>query len=391
MALAKKIKIISLINSLGPAGAERVLLQLAQNIDKEKFEFSVCCLEKDVTLKKDFEEAGVEVVSLDIGRKYDPRALWRLYRFLKKGNFDILHTHLPYAGTLGRIAGRLAGVPKIASTEHNVLDSFKPLTGFLDRSTLFLADIVTCVAEEVERSFFGSPTNPFSKGLLLSGPKHLTIYNGIDFKEIEGILNRIDPAAKRKELGIGEGDPVVFNAARLIPWKGHADLIKSFSKVVAALPNAKLLIAGWGPLEEELRKQIIDLDLEGNIFLLGCRRDVKEILKIADVFSLPYNFKGRFNGGWMSIAIMEAMAASKPIVITAVPGVEIAVVDGKTGVVVPSGNTDKLAEAFLFLINDPKTSEMMGRDGHDLAKKNFNIEDKVRQYEAVYEKLYLTR
>ena len=93
----------------------------------------------------------------------------------------------------------------------------------------------------------------------------------------------------------------------------------------------------------------------------------------------------------MSIAIMEAMAASKPIVITAVPGVEIAVVDGKTGVVVPSGNTDKLAEAFLFLINDPKTSEMMGRDGHDLAKKNFNIEDKVRQYEAVYEKLYLTR
>lgn len=379
----KKIKIISLINSLGPAGAERVLLQLAQNIDKKKFEFSVCCLEKDITLKQDFEAAGVGVTSLNIGKKYDPRVFWRLYFFLKKGNFDILHTHLPYAGTLGRIAGRMAGVPKIVSTEHNVKKSFKPLTRFLDGVTLPLADIVTCVAEEVERSFFYE-YNEFSEEKLVEGRKHLTVYNGVDLEKIGMSLSSVDGFAKRKELGLGEKDKIIFNAARLIPWKGHFDLIRAFALVAEKREDVRLLIAGWGPLEEEIRRLIKESGLEGKVFLLGRRSDVYEILKITDIFALPYNFKSLFRGGWMSVAILEAMAARKPIVVTGVDGVERAVVDGRTGLVVPMGDAEALSSAFLKLLGDGDLAKRMGENGRALAEEKFSLQSITGQYENIY-------
>ena len=378
----KKIRVVSLINNLAPAGAEKVLLQIADNIDKNKFDLSVCCLEKDVTLAKDFEAAGARVFSLGIAGKYDITVLWKLYRFLKKGDFDILHTHLSYANILGRIIGRAAGVPAIVSAHHNDRGHLKPILRFLESLTLPLADLVTCVSEEAERSFFGS-YNEFSPSALAQKIKHLTIYNGIDLKKVEDVQSGIDPSAKRKELGIGRADPIILNVARLIPLKGHADLISAFGKVVKAMPDAKLIIAGWGELDGKLKKQTAGLGLEKNILFLGRRDDIYEILKIADVFCLPYNFK-EFPGGWMSIAIMEAMAASKPIVITSVPGVERAVIDNKTGLVVPMGDAAALAGALLKLLRDPVLAREMGTSSHALAEEKFSIEKVVKQYEELY-------
>jgi glycosyltransferase involved in cell wall biosynthesis len=317
----------------------------------------------------------------------DLRVIPGLYKTLKSEKPDILHTHLPYAGIIGRIIGRLAKVPVIVSTQHNVASSFKKILLLLEKLTFPLANVITCVSEGVEQSFFGQ-SNVFSIEVLKNNYKHFTIYNGVDIEKIEKIIERTDFIVKRKELGLNENDKVVTIVARLIKWKGHLDLISAFPKVVEHFPSAKLLIVGWGDLEPELRKKTNELNLENKVIFLGKRNDVYEILKISDIFVLPYNYIGLFKGEGVGIAILEAMACKKPVITTTAPGIERAIVNDKTGILVPQGDPKALAEAIINLLRDPDKLKKIGEEGFNLVKNKFSIRDKVKEYETVYEYLF---
>ena len=381
-----KIKVLMLINNLGTAGAENLLLSIARNIDRDRFEMSVCYIEDDDSLAKDFERLGVEVIGLRTKRKPDIKALSGLYRVFRERDIDILHTHLPYAGSLGRVVGRLAGVPKIISTQHNVAGAFHKATLIADKLTLPLTDVVTAVSEPVEESFFGK-SHPFSLDLLEKGIKTFTIYNGVDLSLIDRAIERTNPGKKREELGLGIDDPVVGIVARFVAWKGHRDLIKAMAIVVNQWPEAKLLIVGWGVLENELRGLVSGLHLQGNVIFAGRRKDVYELLPIMDLFVLPYRYEGLFKGGGVGIAIMEAMAAGRPVITTNVPGISSAVFNGQTGIVVPQGNPAALAEAILELLGNPQKARRLGEAGRRLIEENFTIQRTVAQYEALYEAL----
>ena len=378
-----KIKILMLINNLGPAGAENLLLSIARNIDRDRFEMSVCYIEDDDTLAKDFEKLGVEVIGLRTKRKPDIKALSGLYRMFKEKDIDILHTHLPYAGSLGRVMGRLAGVPKIISTQHNVAGAFHKLTLMADKLTLPLADVVTAVSEPVEESFFGK-SHPFSVDLLDKGVKTFTIYNGVDLSLIDEAIERANRRHKREEFGLGINDPAVGIVARLVAWKGHKDLIEAMAIVVKRRPSAKLLIVGWGELESELRDLVSKLNLQENVIFAGRREDVYELLPIMDLFVLPYRYEGFFKGGGVGIAIMEAMAARRPVITTDVPGISRAIINGQTGIVVPQGDSAALAEAILELLGNPQKIRRLGEAGRQLIEENFTIQRTVAQYEALY-------
>jgi glycosyltransferase involved in cell wall biosynthesis len=387
MSQKRKIKVLALINSLAPAGAERLLLQIAEHINKDKFDFIVCYLEKEKSLLDDFKQLGIKTIGLEISHKLDLRVIPRLYKTLKSEKPDILHTHLPYAGIIGRIIGRFAKVPVIVSTQHNVASSFKKILLLLEKSTFLLANAITCVSEGVEQSFFGQ-SNVFSIEVLKNNYKHFTIYNGVDIEKIEKIIERTDFIVKRKELGLNENDKIITIVARLIKWKGHLDLISAFPKVSEHFPSAKLLIVGWGDLEPELRKKTKELNLENKVIFLGKRNDVYEILKISDIFVLPYNYIGLFKGEGVGIAILEAMACKKPVITTIAPGIERAIINDKTGILVPQGDPKALAEAIINLLKDPDKLKKIGEEGFNLVKNKFSIRDKVKEYETVYEYLF---
>jgi glycosyltransferase involved in cell wall biosynthesis len=382
-----KIKVLALINSLAPAGAERLLLQIAEHIDKDKFDFVVCYLEKEKSLLDDFKQLGIKTIGLEINHKWDLRVIPRLYKTLKSEKPDILHTHLPYAGIIGRIIGRFAKVPVIISTQHNVASSFKKILLLFEKLTFPIANVITCVSEGVEQSFFDQ-NNVFSMEVLRNNYKHFTIYNGVDIEKIEKIIERIDFVVKRKELGLNENDKVITIVARLIKWKGHLDLISAFPKVAEHFPSAKLLIVGWGDLEPELKKKTNELNLENKVIFLGKRNDVYEILKISDIFVLPYNYIGLFKGEGVGIAILEAMACKKPVITTIAPGIERAIINDKTGILVPQGDPKALAEAIINLLKDPDKLKKIGEEGFNLVKNKFSIRDKVKEYETVYEYLF---
>jgi glycosyltransferase involved in cell wall biosynthesis len=176
--------------------------------------------------------------------------------------------------------------------------------------------------------------------------------------------------------------------ARLIKWKGHLDLISAFPKVAEHFPSAKLLIVGWGDLESELKKKTNELNLENKVIFLGKRNDVYEILKISDIFVLPYNYIGLFKGEGVGIAILEAMACKKPVITTIAPGIERAIINDKTGILVPQGDPKALAEAIINLLKDPDKLKKIGEEGFNLVKNKFSIRDKVKEYETVYEYLF---
>jgi glycosyltransferase involved in cell wall biosynthesis len=382
-----KIKVLALINSLAPAGAERLLLQIAEHIDKDKFDFVVCYLEKEKSLLDEFKKLRIKTIGLEINHKLDMRVIRRLYKTLKSEKPDILHTHLPYAGIIGRIIGRLAKVPVIISTQHNVASSFKKILLLFEKLTFPLANVITCVSEGVEQSFFDQ-SNVFSMEVLRNNYKHFTIYNGVDVEKIEKIVERTDFITKRKELGLNENDKVITIVARLIKWKGHLDLISAFSKVAEYFSSAKLLIVGWGDLEPEIKKKTKELNLEKKVVFLGKRNDVYEILKISDIFVLPYNYIGLFKGEGVGIAILEAMACKKPVITTIAPGIERAIINEKTGILVPQGDPKALAEAIINLLEDPDKLKKIGEEGFVLVKNKFSVRNKTKEYEKVYEYLF---
>jgi glycosyltransferase involved in cell wall biosynthesis len=273
------------------------------------------------------------------------------------------------------VIGRAAGIPIIVSTQHLPADVYSFRTQLFDQLTFPLADSVVCVSKAVQKSF--------SIAARLMPRQMSVIYNGVDISKIDRAINNINVSQKREQLGFALGDPLIGNVARLSPQKNQKCLIDAMNIIVTEKPNARLLIVGWGPLEEQLQSQIEHLGLQDNVFLLGRRpvNEVFEILSSIDVFALSSVYEG------FSLTILEAMAAGRPIVSTDVAGVQEAIVDGETGVLVPPRNAPALARAILGLLEDERRLRTMGSAGRKRVEQRFSSESMSCNYLRLYEGL----
>ena len=186
---------------------------------------------------------------------------------------------------------------------------------------------------------------------------------------------------KRDEFGLGKDDFVCATVGRLVPVKGHTYLIKAIQKVVKVIPEAKFLFVGDGELKSKLSEEIKSYDLQRNIFLLGARNDIATILSCINVFLLP-----SLNEGF-GMALIEAMAARKPVIATNVGGVPEVIINGTTGILVPSKDPEAFSSAIIKLYNNPEMSLEMGLAGYSRARNLFDIKTTVREFEDLYSKL----
>lgn len=377
------IKVMVLINQLGYGGAPKLIYDFANNIDKNNFKIIVGMLGGRNCLLKDFQEIGIEVVDFSAKGKFDLGALFNLFQYLKHKKPDILHTHLPYSHIVGRLTGRIAGVKNIVSTLQNVYKSQHIATRLIDRWTTPLSDIVTAVSLGVEESYF-SNSDLFTADLLLKGKRHYTIYNAIDIKKIDAAITPITSLGKEfklAELNLNREPFRLVCAARLHPNKGHRYLIEAI-KILESdkryAGNIKLLLLGDGKLEENLRKQVEDLELEHCIELLGYREDVYEIFSVADAFILPSINEG------LPVVLIEAMAAKLPIISTQIPGIQEIVKHERNGLLVPPADPEMLANAIEKLLVDPERFKAYGANGRFEVETKFSIESITKQYEEIY-------
>ncbi len=185
----------------------------------------------------------------------------------------------------------------------------------------------------------------------------------------------------RSELGLPADCPLVGSIARLVPVKGHSYLLRAAKKVVAAVPEARFLIVGDGMLRGELEDQVRSLDIEDSVIFCGFRKDLSRVYADLDLVVLTSLNEGS------PVAVIEAMASQTPVVAYDVGGVGDLIEPNVSGISLPFGDIDKLAESVVYLLRNPKERERLGRNGRRKVYPRHHYARLVRDIENLYSQL----
>jgi glycosyltransferase involved in cell wall biosynthesis len=362
----KKIDLVFVNLNLGMGGIETLILEICKRLDTKKFSPQVCVFEKDGILQNEFEQAGIPVHALERKDGLDVTLPIRLALLLKKIRADIVHTHNHSVWLYGGIAARILNLP-LVHTEHTSPDYNKEKWYKIERWLSYITDRITTVSNSVGKFM--------EERERIASDKITVIHNGIDTKIYSKYVDR---DVKRKELNLADSDRIIGNIARFFPNKDHACLLKAFKLVVEKIPSAKLLIAGDGPLRNELLELTEELALTSTVKFLGNRRDIPELLRIFDVFALSSIKEG------LPITLLEAMASSVPTVATDVDGNPELVVHNQTGYIVPARDPNSLADKIITLLMDKEKAKRMGEMGRARAEEEFSFEKMSAKYDVLY-------
>jgi L-malate glycosyltransferase len=368
--MARQMRVFHLIKSLGRGGAETLLVETLRSADRERFAYAygylvpwkhalvedLCSHDAEV-----FCLAGGGVTSLALAA---PRIASRL----RSWRADILHCHLPVAGTLGRIAGRLAGVP-VVYTEHNRMENYRSMTRQAALATWRLQSRVIAVSNAVAASIgrHAGDRVPVS-----------VVRNGVD---VDHFRRREGSAALRLTLGLPANAPLVGTVAvfrqakRLDVWLEAAAIIRR------ELPDARFVLVGDGPLRDQVDKEIRRHGLGGVVLLPGLLTDVRPYLGSLDLFMMSSDVEG------LPVAVLEAMAMECPVLSTAVGGVPEVIRHGETGVLVPPGNAVALATAATDIFRSPESGLAMGRRAREQVICEYSIQRMTRNLESLYDEV----
>ncbi len=381
-------KVFIIVNELLRGGAQRIILDLAKSIPRDQFALHiVMCKSKDSfpndvsSLQDEFAKIDIPVISLEGGKRFSFAEFRRLVRLLKKEKPDIVHTFLPYAGTMGRIAAKLAGVRCVISTKCNLPVAYSKKVYWLDKLTLWLADTWIGATEGIELHY-GKSSKRFSQKLWNAGRRHFTIVAGVDTTTLQGVQNAIDYTAKRAQIDVPSDATMIFTTARLISWKGINYAIDALHKLDA---NTHLVIAGWGPQEAELREQANTLGLTDRVHFLGSRDDIYELLAVADIY--VQTFATMPDGKlWVgpNTSLIEGAASGIPVVCTHVPLIEQLIEDGITGKLADVNSAESLAQAITWCTDHPKQAQGLARAAQQRVHEKYSITAMSTQTQQLY-------
>ena len=380
-----KIKVLHVITRLIKGGAQENTLLTVVNLNKKRYQTALVSgptIGVEGEIESQALRLGVDLTIIpELVRKVSPimelKALYKLYRFIKKGQYDIVHTHSAKGGFLGRLAAKLAGVQIIVYTPHGQMfygyygNFLSRVIAWTEKFAALLTDriFVLTPIEKLEHLQYG----------VGSPSQYAVVYSGVPLESFSNV--KVNKSRKRHEFGLNEINKVCIFVGRLAPVKGHQYLISAIPKVLENVPSAKFVLVGDGELRYDLEKQVLDLGVKENVIFTGLRDDVPELLAMSDLFVLSSINEG------MGRVLVEAMAVGLPVVATKVGGVPAVVVDGETGMLVPPKNPNALADAIVRLLKDEYMRRRMGEAGRCRVYPDFGVEAMVRKIENVYEEL----
>lgn len=372
-----KTRILNIISTpRGIGGAERLLLEMSDKFDRERFPTSYCNLFDIEKGEGEFptvlREKGFEVFNFK-GQEFHrlPQLFAGLVNLLRKEKFDVVNTHLLQATIVGQFAARLAGFSKRVVTRHytdDTLTNHSAVLRQLERRALRGADKIAVVSEAVGRDVINAGV-PDAKVEL--------IHNGVDLEKFDRALN----AAEHPNLEFAEDEFIIGNIANLWTRKGHADLIRALPRILAHIPRARLVIVGEGVERLNLEKLCAELGVADKVRFAGFQREVAPLLKRFDLYVHPAHQEP------FGIALLEAMAARKCVVATAVGGVPEIVVPQETGVLVPVKDSDGFADAVINLVEQNGAINRMADAGRRRVEEIFSLDAVVGKYEKLYEEV----
>jgi len=385
----KKIKVINPITRLIVGGAQETVIETCAYIDQKRFATQIIAGPQtgpEGELITEVQKKGIPLTIIpEIVREVNPVkdliATFKLVNIFRREQPHIVHTHSSKTGIIGRWAARIARVPVIVHTVHGWAHHpyqkapIRAMYIFLERISVPFTDRLIAVSSlNVE------------KGLndhIGSRDKYAVIHSCINIEQFS--RTAADFASLKRSLGLDGNGPVVGTVSRLSQQKNPLDFVKMAALVKKQIPEAQFLFVGDGPLRSQTEALIRELHLEKDLVLAGLRKDVPELLRCMDIFTLTSLWEG------LPRVIPQAMVAGLPVVANNIDGNAEIIQDGCNGFLIPPGDAAGMADKVVQLLKDQKLKQEISAKGHETALQEFSLHDMVRKIAALYEELLLIK
>lgn len=354
-------------------GVGRLLYNVLPTFDPIKVRVVACVLRERNGLDARFRQRGIALSNLQ-RRKADPRALVDLWRLVRRERVDVLHLHGYGSTTIGRIVGLLAGIPAIIQ-QHDTDQRFPWYVGLLDKCLAGATSRAIAVSKGVRE--FCAIRRGIPPERVVVVPTAVPLE---EFSSAQSEGNTASPAL----LAGRPGSRVIGSITRFREEKGVRYLLEAFAKLRATHPHLVLVLAGDGPRRQELEGAARTLGIEEAVQFLGFRDDVSELLRAFELFVLPSITEG------LPLALLEAMAAGKPIVASGVGGIPEAITDSVSGRLVPPAQAEPLEQALRELLDDPALARRLGQAAQ-IASRRFSAQACGERFSALYREVVQER
>jgi glycosyltransferase involved in cell wall biosynthesis len=368
----EKVTVAHIRDSGGIFGAERVILTIGNNID-DRYRVILLCLRSpdgrsDMLMEK-ASRIGVKAFPVDVNGKVDPRSIKSIRDILKRNGVQILHSHDFKSNIYGLIGSANLGIKRILTAGGTTRDSFvKKMYMYFDETfTYRYYDKIIAVSEEIRDRLLLKRMRPGKVSL---------VENGIDmslYEHDEGETTPLDSLPGKN------GKKVFAVVGRLFPDKGHRYFLAAFRNVMREVPDVAALIVGEGPSEAEIREQAKSLNMAGNVFFCGVRRDMLNVYKNIDCLVIPSLTEG------LPYVLLEAMMCKVPVLATSVGGIPKVVTNGRTGYLVPPGDVESLEDGMRRILADPGKAREMSENGYQLVAEKYSAQRMVDRVGRLYD------
>ena len=383
-ALDGRIRILEFLTTFDVGGTERQVVDLTRRLDAARFDARFACLRRGGAFLPDVEATGMPLAEYGINSLHNGntfRQQLKFARHLRRDGIQIVHTYNFYPNVFAILPARLSGVPRVVASIRDTGVYQSPMQKRVQRCLCGLADCVVVNAEAVRRWLIEDGVRP---------ERIVVIRNGVD-------LTRFAPAPRRpglrRELNLPPDAPVLAVLSRLTQSKGFEDFLQAAALVAARFPEARFMIVGDRSIvrdgavvgdvryRAELQSLADRLGIGDRLVFTGYRMDVPEVLSEVTVSVLPSLSEG------LSNAVLESMAAGRPVVATRVGGTPEVVEDGVTGLLVPPRDPESLARAIGLLLENRELAVRFGRAGRERIEAQFTLQRMVDETQRLYERL----
>ncbi len=378
-----RIRVLHVITRLILGGAQENTLLTVDRLDRGRYDVTLASgptvgpegsLERRIPTDIAFER--IPQLVRNPGPIRDILALRHLYALMRRGRFDIVHTHTTKAGILGRAAARLARAPIVIHTPHgHAFHGYLGRAGskglqWAERLLAGWTDRIICLTEAEREDYLCAKVGP---------PEQFdVIHSGVDVERFHRAPANAEE--KHRVLGFPVRGPVVGCVARLVPVKGVQCLLEAVPQIAAAIPGSTVVFVGDGPLRSELEERAQALGLDGAVAFLGLRDDVAELMALFDVVVVPSLNEG------MGRAAVEALAARRPVVGSRVCGIQDVVTHGVSGLLVPPADPGAISEAVVRILREPGLADRLSANAK-LGLDEYSVDLMMAKIHGLYAQL----
>jgi glycosyltransferase involved in cell wall biosynthesis len=338
------------------------------------------------------QKQGYIVHSIQIDRRIDPisnlRSIYQLINLMRQRQYNLVHVHTPIASVLGRIAAKIVGVKRIIYTAHGF--PFHDQSSPSQYRFYFTVEKISALFTDLILAQSDEDCTTAQKSGLCPPEKVRYLGNGIDIDRFN--RDRLDPNHQtqlRESLGIPKtANLIVGTVGRLTRKKGSEYLIEAAAQLIPEFPNLHILIIGGQlttdpePFQTNLVERIRTLGIENHVTLAGYRQDIPELLGLLDIFTLP-----TFTHEGLPRSILEAMSMGLPVVATNIRGCREAIIHEKTGLIIPTQDSEKLANALSTLLSNSQLRQVYSKAARQRIEAEYDERIVYQRLKTAYQDL----